>query len=175
MIGRDRGVPIALCAAAFSLCLIIAAEIMGGLATASPGSPDRIAAPRRTHQADPADPPDRHASWLNQVLARPLFSPGRHPVELAAAGVQGLPRLTGVVLAGSQRIAIFAAPSSGHPIIAESGAHVGAYEVRSIADAGVTVVGPEGTTLLKPSFDVAHVSPAPAVPLRPQPVRAQKN
>ena len=72
-------------------------------------------------------------------LARPLFSPTRRGVETA---VIGLPRLTGIVVAGSERIDFFAGPTNEHPIVAQAGAHVGAYEVQTIADTGVTVVGP---------------------------------
>jgi hypothetical protein len=175
MIGWGRSVPIGLGVAALALCLVIAAEILGGPGTASPGSQDRIAAPAPQGRTGVPEAPDRHGAWLKQILARPLFSPGRHPAEVTAAGVQGLPRLTGVVVTGSQRIAIFAAPSNGHPIVAESGAHVGAYEVQAIADGGVTVVGPEGTTLLRPAFDAARVpAPTPALP-RPPPVPAKRD
>jgi hypothetical protein len=174
MIGPGRGVPIGLGAAAIALCLVIAAEILGGSGTPAPGLQDRVTAPARVGQTDAPEAPDRHGTWLKTILARPLFSPGRHPVELAAAGVQGLPRLTGVVVTGSQRIAIFAAPSSGHPIIAESGTHVGDYQVQAIGDTGVTVVGPGGTTLLRPAFDAARVPPAKPAQARPQPVRPQK-
>jgi hypothetical protein len=63
---------------------------------------------------------------------------------------------------GSERVAIFAAPANEHPIVAHSGTRVGAYEVQSIADDGVTVVGPGGTVLIRPIFDVARPSPAPS-------------
>lgn len=175
MMGSTRSVPIGLGAACLALCLIIAAEVMGVFAAASPESMPRTAAPARDGRTETPEAPDRHSAWLKQILARPLFSPGRRPVEVAGVGVQGLPRLTGVVLAGSQRLAIFAGASNGHPIVAERGAHIGAYEVQAIADTGVTVAGPEGTTLLRPAFDVARVpAPAPALP-RPPPGRAQRN
>ena len=173
MIGWGRGLPVGLCVAALGLCLVIAAEILTGAGTAAPDSVGRTGAPARIGPTDVALAPDRHSNWLEQILARPLFSPGRRPVEVAAAGVAGLPRLTGVVVTGSQRIAIFAPASNGHPIIAESGAHIGEYEVKGITDAGVTVAGPHGTTLLRPAFDAAHVPPAAPmpVPLRPAPLR----
>ena len=106
----------------------------------------------------------------NEIMARPLFNPTRRPVETT---VSGLPRLTGIVVAGSERVAIFAAPANEHPIVAHSGARVGAYEVQTIGDDGVTVVGPGGTTLIRPIFDVARpAGPAPGTPAaRAQPAR----
>ena len=170
MIGGGRSLPLGLGAAALGLCLVIVAEILTGVGTAAPELVGRTATPARIEQTDAALAPDRHGGWLDQILARPLFSPGRRPVELAAAGVQGLPRLTGVVVNGSQRIAIFAPASNGRPIIAENGAHIGEYEVKGITDAGVTVAGPRGTTLLRPAFDAAPVAPGlpRALPIRPQ-------
>ena len=171
MIGLGRGVPIGLGAAALLLCLVIAAEILGGFGTPSPGLQDRVAARAPLGPTGVPKAPDQHDAWLTQILARPLFSPGRHPVELAAAGVRGLPRLTGVVVTGSQRLAIFAPASGDHAIVAGSGAHIGDYEVQAIADAGVTVVGPGGTTLLRPAFDAARPPPPGAAAPRPQPGR----
>jgi hypothetical protein len=106
-------------------------------------------------------------AMLHDVLARPLFSPDRRPVEVGVAAARGLPRLTGIVVAGSQRVAIFAARSNEQPIVAQAGAHVGAYEVRTIADAGVTMMGPEGETLIRPIFDVFHPAASAPPPARP--------
>jgi hypothetical protein len=75
-----------------------------------------------------------------------------------------LPRLSGIVVSGSHKLAIFA--GSGKPIVAEEGVRLGAYDVTAISDAGVTVVGPEGTTVLRPLFD-----PAPPPPARPPPMQ----
>ena len=114
---------------------------------------------------------DSHEDWFNEILARPLFNPDRRPIE---AGVRGLPRLTGIVVAGSQRVAIFAGPSNGRPVLAQAGAHIGAYEVRSIADEGVTVVGPTGTSLVRPAFAPARpTAPDTARPATLQPNRPQ--
>jgi hypothetical protein len=160
MMTIGRGLPVVLSVTAAALCLVIAGELSGtgqgdgtspvAASLTSGPLPDRAEAP---------EAPDQHETWLNQILARPLFSPDRHPVEV---GVRGLPRLAGIIVAGSQRVAIFAAPSNGHPIVAPAGAHIGAYEVRTITDSGVTVVGPEGTTTIRPAFD-------PARPAAPEP------
>jgi hypothetical protein len=90
--------------------------------------------------------------------------------------VAGLSRLTGIVVTGSRKIAIFAAPAGGHPIVAEEGSHLNAYEVRAISGTGVTVVGPAGTTVMTPIFDPAPppVTKRPLPPLA-EPSRTQKS
>jgi hypothetical protein len=106
-----------------------------------------------------AEPPDGRDDRLSTILARPLFSPDRRPAASGARSVSGLPRLAGIVVTGSQRTAIFAAPPGSKPVVADEGARIGAYNVKAISEAGVTVVGPEGTTMLRPMFDTA---PPPA-------------
>jgi hypothetical protein len=66
-----------------------------------------------------------------------------------------LPRLAGIMVTGSRRTAIFAAPPGGRPVVADEGARIGVYDVKAISESGVTVVGPEGTTVLRPMFDAA--------------------
>ena len=96
--------------------------------------------------------PNRVTAWRNEILSRPLFSQNRRPVERAAQTASGLSRLTGIIFTGTRWVAIFAGPSGGHPIVAEEGSRIGAYDVRTISDTGVTVAGPEGTTVVKPAF-----------------------
>jgi hypothetical protein len=163
-----RGAEIGLSAASILLCVAIYAEISAGpRGTASYPAAARISLGAREHSAD-AVGSDHRAEWLNEITARPLFSPTRRPVETT---VSGLPRLTGIVVAGSERVAIFAAPASEHPIVAHPGTRVGAYEVQSIADDGVTVAGPGGTTLIRPIFDLAR--PASLAPPGTPAARAQ--
>lgn len=152
--------PFGLSAMSVTLCLVIAAEVAGDHDTGSryPVAPRSVGGGGASLVGAPAAP-GRQDGWLNEILARPLFSPDRRPIE--KAGVRGLPRLTGIVVAGSQRFAIFAASPNGRPIVAQAGAHVGAYEVRTVADEGVTVAGPQGTTLIRPIFDVSR-PPGPA-------------
>lgn len=161
MISLKRILPIGLFLVSTALCATLALEVSEwhGRAVARPLAP-QVMPPSRDEPPDNAGVPDQHEAWFAQTLARPLFSPDRRPVE---AGVRGLPRLTGVVVNGSQRIAIFASPSGQHPIIVEAGGHVGAYQVQDIADAGVTVSGPQGTTMIRPIFDSGRGS-GPALP-----------
>nr|WP_294502387.1 hypothetical protein [uncultured Rhodopila sp.] len=158
-------------AAALCLCGVIGVELAGGgqsqpdIATirAVPAAPGGDA-------AAVADPPGQRDGQLAAILARPLFSPDRRPAAGAARSISGLPRLTGIVVTGSRKLAIFAGP--GKPMVAEQGMRLGAYEVTAISDAGVTVAGPEGTSVLRPIFDP---SPPPvtkaAVFQRPEPPR----
>ena len=95
-----------------------------------------------------------------------MFSPDRRPVASAARTTSGLPRLTGIVVAGSQQIAIFAASPGGRPRAAAKGERVGAYEVREISSDGVTMSGPDGTTVITPIFDSAPPPVRQAVPAR---------
>jgi hypothetical protein len=139
-------------AAALVLCGVIGIELAGGGET----RPELAAA--RPVPAVPGGAPVAAAEPLSQrdvrlaaILARPLFSPDRRPAASAARSVSGLPRLTGIVVTGSHKVAIFAAP--GKAVVAEEGVRLGAYEVMAIGDAGVTVAGPEGTTVLRPIFD----------------------
>lgn len=167
MIAPGRAAPIGLSAMAAALSCIIALEAATWRkpVPASPVRPTKAAVP---NLAPSAAGPDPHEDWFNQILARPLFNPDRRPIE---SGVRGLPRLTGIVVAGAQRVAIFAGPSNGRPVLAQAGAHIGAYEVRSIADEGVTVVGPTGTSLVRPAFDPAR----PAATQAPRPANLQPN
>lgn len=113
----------------------------------------------------PKPPRNDVAGRVKEVLARPLFSPDRRPKGLGTKSVAGLSRLTGVVVTGSRKIAIFAAAPGEHPVVVEEGSRINAFEVKGISDAGVTVVGPAGTMLITPSFDAAPPASKQAVPL----------
>lgn len=169
MTRTQRALPLGLLAVLIGLSLVIALEITsaGQGDTPYPAAARQSAAERSSRTPAP-QAPDQTDTWLKQILAAPLFSPDRRPVEV---GVRGLPRLSGIVVTGSQRLAIFAAPSSGRRIVAEAGARIGAYTVQTIADDGVTVVGPEGTSVIRPVFDAARqITPAPR-PVAPAPAR----
>jgi hypothetical protein len=116
-----------------------------------------------------AEPGDRRDERLAVILARPLFSPDRRPAA-GARSVSGLPRLAGIVVTGSRKVAIFAAPPGGKPVVADEGGRLGVYDVKTISEDGVTVVGPEGAMVLRPIFD-----PAPPTPMAKtmQPARVE--
>jgi hypothetical protein len=165
MIMPGRGEWIGLSALSVILAGAIAFEIVGPAPQPSL-EPANIVTPVRDVQSSVAQPPDQHGPWLNEILARPLFSPDRRPAGIVS-DVRGLPRLTGIIVSDTRRIAIFASASGDHAIVGEVGTHIGVYEVKAVDDAGVTVLGPGGTSVIRPLFDsgpppVKHTPPAPA-------------
>jgi hypothetical protein len=145
-------------AAALALCGVIGIELAGGGETRPDIAPARpVPAVPGAGSAGAAEPVGQRDARVTAILARPLFSPDRRPAASAARSVSGLPRLTGIVVTAGHKVAIFATP--GKAVVAEEGVRLGAYEVTAISDSGVTVAGPEGTTMLRPVFDP---SPPPA-------------
>jgi hypothetical protein len=63
-----------------------------------------------------------------------------------------LPRISGIVVTPNRKSVIFAAVSEGKPTVAEEGGHVGVFLIQSIEPGGVTVSGPDGSLVLRPSF-----------------------
>jgi hypothetical protein len=160
MIGSGRALSLGLALLFATLCLVIGFEITGQDHEQEQVVPARIAVPTREGPVSISEAPNQRDGWFRQIVSRPLFSPDRRPVGPEAHEVRGLPRLTGIITSGSRRVAIFANPSGGHPTVVEVGSHVGAYDVRDIADSGVTVIGPEGATVIRPIFDTAAPVPA---------------
>ena len=171
MIGTDSGRVVGLLLMLFGLAGGIAYEVLdwrSGPAVLSV-SPNRSSL-AQVVQTTAVAPPNRVSAWRNEILSRPLFNRDRRPTERAAQSVSGLSRLTGIIFTGTRKVAIFAGPSGGHPIVAEEGSHVGAYDVRAISDSSVTVAGPEGTTVIRPIFGPpAPAGPNPITAGRPQP------
>lgn len=168
------------CAAALGgLIALELSGIEGDQVTSSAAS----AAAARWHPAPPVPTPpapDRTQEWAATALARPLFSPDRRPVPeprmAAAAGGSGggdLPRLTGVLVGPSGQTAIFAAASEGaKPIVVRVGDSLGGFQVKAILAGEVTLMGPEGEQILRPSFAphgpaARPAAPAPASPAQP--------
>jgi len=168
MTETGRGWPIGLLLALPILCATIGFELAGSWQEQPADPPTRLTAPKREAAVGTAEPSNQRDAWFNTILSRPLFNPDRKPIGLDAHTVRGLTRLTGIIITGSRRVAVFAAPSGGRAIVVEAGAHIGAYDVLDITDAGVTVTGPEGTTVIRPIFDVA----AAAATKPPSPTRA---
>jgi hypothetical protein len=174
----NRGGVASLAAVALGLSGMIGIEILSWQSASEDAALVRPvrAAPSGAPIGAPAargEPSESRDERLGIILARPLFSPDRRPAASGARSVSGLPRLAGIVVTGSRKVAIFAAPSGGKPVVADEGGRLGAYDVRAINEDGVTVVGPEGALVLRPIFD-----PAPPAPVRktvqPARVEAQK-
>lgn len=110
----------------------------------------------------------RPLAWAETMLARPLFSPDRRPAAVAATGATNapasLPRLAGILMDGPRRSVIFAAPDGARPTVVAEGGNLGGFHVQSVEAGQVTIVGPDGAHVLRPSFD-----PRPAAPTTPVP------
>jgi hypothetical protein len=119
----------------------------------------------------PAVDADDAGRRVAEVLARPLFSPGRRPAAEAAAAppaaVAPLPRMTGVIVTPAGRRAIFV-NGAGKPIVVTEGERIGAYAVQSIEAGRVTLAGPDGQRVVAPAFDpkpaARAAGPAPGLP-----------
>jgi hypothetical protein len=137
------------------------------------------AAAGTTKSAPPkADPPaalaalqaDQLQGWLQTTLARPLFEPGRRPPPGAAptrvTTAPRLPRLAGVLITPDRRQVIFAG-GDGKPIIVGEGATIDGFVVQTITAGQVTVLGPEGAQVLRPSFDPDRRPPQAPLAIAP--------
>lgn len=128
--------------------------------------------PRQATVGAPAIvPPEGGAATGERIatlLARPLFNPDRRPVAGAASsgpgGAAELPRLTGILIGPTGRSAIFAGADERRPVVLREGGSLGAFTVRSITPTQVTVLGPAGPRVLRPSFDGAAPAPGPTSP-----------
>ncbi len=100
------------------------------------------------------------APLAEEILARPLFLPGRRvapPVVATAAQPAAketpLPRLSGVFLAGSTRVAVFQVVGVPKPVTAGVGDAVSAWTVTEIKTDEVKIKGASGISTLVPSGD----------------------
>jgi hypothetical protein len=127
-------------------------------ATAKPHSP---ALPQQA-----PGPQDLGQEWVATILARPLFSRDRRPLatpgQNATVAAAGVPRLAGILVSPLGRTAIFAAANGGKPVVVSEGNHLGRFVVKSIDVGQVTLIGPEGQRMLRPSFDNATASDSPS-------------
>ncbi len=132
----------------------------------SPIATTAPAAPRAAADADPS-------RSVEILLARPLFSQTRRapsvtsPAAPIASTATPLPRMTGILIDGARRSAIFAPPATsggGKPVIVAEGGHIGPFTVQTIEPQQVIVIGPEGKRTVRTSFDPTLQPPAPPQP-----------
>jgi hypothetical protein len=112
--------------------------------------------------------------WVTTILERPLFAPDRRPVSSAAPAAvasQGVPRLAGVVFTPEGRRAIFAAGTDGKQIALAENGRIGIFTVSRIDADAVTVAGPDGSILLRPSFATGAAAAARPVAAPPSAAR----
>jgi hypothetical protein len=144
----------------------------GGAGTGGAQSSERAQPPPPSPAVVAAD----RQRWAELVLARPLFNPSRRPIveeakpveasaTPAAAAAADLPRVSGIILLPGRSRAIFAGAGDGKPVTVTEGDRFGPYVVEAIEPGQVRLSGPDGTRLLRPSFD-PNVSAQAAVPTR---------
>jgi hypothetical protein len=152
--------------AALMLALLI--EVRGWALETSPLA--QLASPPPPAHVDAPPASLSPAALLATILARPLFLPGRQPIDQnqpapQATAATGLPRLAGVMIGPFGRSAIFAAPSAADTsIVVGIGARIGLYQVVEITVGEVRVHGPQGDQILSPGFDTMpspDVTPTP--------------
>lgn len=100
------------------------------------------------------------ASFIDTILARPLFAPTRHPPAGTVDAGEALPRLAGIIIGPDTRSAIFA-PVGGKAVVVREGGHTGAYEINAIGPNEVVLSGPDGQRRIHPNF-------ARNLPIQPQ-------
>ena len=164
---------------AAGLAGIIGLELTGIVADDGAMNPAPMRLPARPAAAAPVpgavlQAGEGRRAWADAmtdaILARPLFSVDRRPASgppSAVAAPAAMPRLAGVIMSGSSRTAIFAAADSGRPTVAAVGARIGDWTVQAIEAGGVTLSGPNGATVLRPSFDTSRAAPAPTTAAAP--------
>ena len=109
------------------------------------------------------------------ILARPLFDPARHgpatPAQGGAPGSDDMPRLTGIIVSGAGRLAIFAQPGADGParpaIVARVGDAVGRFHVDAITARRVVLAGPGGRRTVEPQPQPLSGAPAPPISVPP--------
>jgi hypothetical protein len=149
-----------------ALALALVAELTAGTDRAAPRSPSVSPAPKTR-----ASFTERLVDgWADTVLSRPIFSADRRPESVDTGHTHGLARLTGIIISGDSRSAIFAAKGQKPTIVSEGG-EVGGYRLLHISYDSVELDGLSGTLTLHPQFPLPAPGAASA-PARPAPRRA---
>jgi len=110
---------------------------------------------------------EQRQQWAVATLARPLFAPDRRPpaaAKVVAHAAAVLPRLTGILIYGGSRRALFAGVDGAKPMAASEGAEVAAFKVQKIEARQVILLGPDGTRIVRPTFDPQAAAGLASVP-----------
>jgi hypothetical protein len=162
MINRLLVITIAGCALLGSVIVVeLRSEDDGAFASAP-------LAPRLETDTPPRATGPRVDDLLATILARPLFSPTRHPAahpDQSTGFDLGNVRLTGIVIEPGHHFAIFAVPDA-KPIVRSEGEMINEWRLDSITPEEVVLSSSAGTASLQPKIDASLVRRS-AVPARP--------
>lgn len=170
--GRGMLIPMLMILVATALVGTVALELGQRMPDSDPTVPATAPLPAPAAPAStPAAEADSARRRVAEVLARPLFSPGRRPAPQAAAALPAaaapLPRMTGVIVTPTGRRAIFV-NATGKSIVVTEGERIGVYAVQSIQAGRVTLSGPDGQRVVSTAFaskpPAGIAGPAPGLP-----------
>lgn len=156
---------------ACALAAVIALELLGGIgANADAASTTALRAGADAPMTPTASTQATAPEVTANILARPLFTPGRRPDRAAESAnpektVTDLPRLTGIVTVMGKKLAIFQPWGGGKPIIGAVGTDIEGRKIQAISVDEIVIVGPDGAERIRPLPDpgLNHVAqPAPA-------------
>lgn len=131
----------------------------------------------------PGNDPEKQRPSVNDLIAtsmgRPLFSATRRPIEQKTTDRPADPeltdvRLTGIVIDGDHRTAIFA-KQGAKPLVRAEGEMVSDWRLENVGPRAVTLTGPAGTTVFEPKSDPNLVRPARQTQLAPGAPKAKPN
>ncbi len=91
------------------------------------------------------------SAWREMMLSRPIFDPTRRPPAAVATAPLQIPRLSGIMVTPTEKIAVFS-PTSGAPIVIDQHGRFGPFTVLAISDDSVTIQSPGGIIVLRSNF-----------------------
>ena len=168
MIRTSPGTLAALALVGAGLCGVLAWEV-----TTFPsldGGPAERVSSRSARLPQGNEPGSRFDGWTHEILARPVFSPDRRPVEPLGRQVGGL-RLTGIIVSDHRKVAIFAKAAGARAAVVEEGDEIDGAKVLEVTEAEVVLVGPNGRTVMRPIYDPTP-RPKTSLPI-PVPVKTE--
>ena len=176
--GSARRYAVMLACAAAAMIILLGLELWHRTGETGPArEPALVAYPEPAQPSAMAAIGSADAKTLaKRLLARPLFSPDRHPpsepVPVLPSPASPLPRLAGVIVTPAGRRAIFAAPD-GKPAALQEGDRLNGFTIQSIHPGQVSLRRTNDVRLVIPTYDrAAPAQPAPIAlpgfPLAPQ-------
>ena len=145
--------------------LLVAGAVLAGTVAAElafgAGPPPARPAPAPAAGAAPLPAANQTPAQVAVLLARPPLTPSRRPDAVSGADDPRLPHLTGILVTGQDRRAIFAGRDGGLGTVVGQGDTVGAFRVQDISPEEVTLAGADGAHTVRPTFSTAPPAAAP--------------